>query len=415
MTTEKIFTGAQIGVDALPKGILAPVQYQFDLEAANDDFLLGMSSVRMKKFSISDDGSVKKGIREQIAINLNGFSGDGDDHKMLFKYLAQRALEIEAGKLQLEEITSQTHAMFISRMNRFLIPYFGEIRSEDIDYQKLSEFIAHLRSENIGAVTIKQYLGLLKRVLTVGLAEGLLVQVPTIPKVKAKSVPRGSFTVAEYANILRASKELGCIVDKVSEPTHRNTASGAFIKTESIPKEMVWTIGFMVNTFVRPVDIKLIKNKHIEIVRGEYEYLRITLPETKKHSGQIVSLKAAVRIYETLKKYQAERGYGGPNDYLFMPQVKDRQSAIQLISGHFRKVLLKTNLERGRAGQVRTLYSLRHTAITFRLLYGKGIDLLTLARNARTSVEMIERFYSSNLTAEMNIGMLQSKRTGQGV
>ena len=96
-----------------------------------------------------------------------------------------------------------------------------------------------------------------------------------------------------------------------------------------------------------------------------------------------------------------------------MPQVCDRQSAIQLISGHFRKVLLKTNLERGQAGQVRTLYSLRHTAITFRLLYGKGIDLLTLARNARTSVEMIERFYSSNLTAEMNIGMLQSKRTGK--
>ena len=61
-------------------------------------------------------------------------------------------------------------------------------------------------------------------------------------------------------------------------------------------------------------------------------------------------------------------------------------------------------------GQLRTLYSLRHTAITFRLLYGNGIDLLTLARNARTSVEMIERFYSSNLTAEMNIEMLQSKR-----
>jgi hypothetical protein len=54
---------------------------------------------------------------------------------------------------------------------------------------------------------------------------------------------------------------------------------------------------------------------------------------------------------------------------------------------------------------------LRHTAITFRLLYGNGIDLLTLARNARTSVEMIEKFYSSTLTAEMNIEMLQSRRT----
>jgi len=61
-------------------------------------------------------------------------------------------------------------------------------------------------------------------------------------------------------------------------------------------------------------------------------------------------------------------------------------------------------------GRRRTLYSLRHTAITFRLLYGGSIDLLTLARNARTSVEMVEKFYSSNLTAEMNIDLLQGKR-----
>jgi len=73
--------------------------------------------------------------------------------------------------------------------------------------------------------------------------------------------------------------------------------------------------------------------------------------------------------------------------------------------------LEETGIRKGSLGQNRTLYSLRHTAITFRLLYGKGIDLLTLARNARTSVEMIERFYTSNLSPEMNIEMLQSRRS----
>jgi integrase len=356
---------------------------------------------------------IRREFVEQSALTLtrNSSGSSGGGEKRYFKYLANKALEIEDGKLQLLEITEQTHAMFVSRLNRYLVPYFGELLAEEINYQKLTEFIAYLRSENIGAVTIKQYMGLLKRILTVGLSEGIITQVPIIPRVKAKSVPRGSFTVQEYSQILRAAKDLSRIVDKVNEPTHRNTASGAFIKTESVPKEIIWMIGFMVNTFVRPVDIKLIKHKHIEIVRGEHDYLRITLPETKKHAGQIVSMRAAVRIYDALRKHQMERGYGESDDWLFLPQVRDRQSAIQLISGHFRKVLLKLNLERGRAGQVRTLYSLRHTAITFRLLYGKGIDLLTLARNARTSVEMIERFYSSNLTAEMNIGMLQSKRT----
>jgi hypothetical protein len=44
------------------------------------------------------------------------------------------------------------------------------------------------------------------------------------------------------------------------------------------------------------------------------------------------------------------------------------------------------------------------------LLYGEGIDLLTLARNARTSLEMVDKFYASELSAEMNVAMLHSRR-----
>jgi hypothetical protein len=44
-------------------------------------------------------------------------------------------------------------------------------------------------------------------------------------------------------------------------------------------------------------------------------------------------------------------------------------------------------------------------------LRGKKIDLIKQARNARTIVQMIDRFYASNLTAEMNIDLLQGKQT----
>jgi hypothetical protein len=44
----------------------------------------------------------------------------------------------------------------------------------------------------------------------------------------------------------------------------------------------------------------------------------------------------------------------------------------------------------------------------FRLLNSEGLDLMTLARNARTSVEMIDRFYASHLTPEMKVTELQS-------
>ena len=69
-----------------------------------------------------------------------------------------------------------------------------------------------------------------------------------------------------------------------------------------------------------------------------------------------------------------------------------------------------TGLANAVAGEERTIYSLRHTAIMYRLIFGDGINTLMLARNARTSVEMIDRFYAKPLTGEMNVGMLQSKK-----
>ncbi len=56
------------------------------------------------------------------------------------------------------------------------------------------------------------------------------------------------------------------------------------------------------------------------------------------------------------------------------------------------------------------LHLIRHTCIMYRLIYGDGMDLLTLATNARKSVDMIARFYASQLTGEMNIDMIQSRR-----
>lgn len=50
----------------------------------------------------------------------------------------------------------------------------------------------------------------------------------------------------------------------------------------------------------------------------------------------------------------------------------------------------------------------------YRLLYGDGINTLVLARNARASVEMIDRFYAKPLSGEMDIGMLQSRRKRSG-
>lgn len=332
------------------------------------------------------------------------------DTEFIFDDVAKIALNREMAKCAQGEITPQTFGMFKSRLKAKILPFFQGSPLSKIDYEAVARFVNFLHTNDIQPITIKQYLGLLKRILSIALEQEWIYKIPLFPKIKAKSTPRGSFTCKEYREILKASRRLSRTCHTIPD-NHRVTSGGAYMHLETVPFEMTWLIQFMVNSFVRPVDIKLIKHKHVETISGANTYLRLNLPKTKSHTGQIVTLKAGAFVYDRLRRYQTSRGYGRAEDYLFLPEAKDRAGAIQLITGHFRKILKQSGATIGQEGQTRTLYSLRHTAITFRLLYGQGIDLLTLARNARTSVDMIERFYSSNLTAEMNIEMLQSKRT----
>jgi hypothetical protein len=174
---------------------------------------------------------------------------------------------------------------------------------------------------------------------------------------------------------------------------------------------MRWLIALMVNGFMRPTDLKNVQHKHVEVIRGRHIYLRLNLPESKRHTETIITLRPAVRAYEMLRTHAKRANRATPDDYLFFPELPDRKKAMMAMDYQFRRILDYAGLRIGKRGQNRTIYSLRHTAITFRLVYGQGIDLLTLAKNARTSVEMVERFYASELDTELNVGMLQSKRT----
>ena len=58
-------------------------------------------------------------------------------------------------------------------------------------------------------------------------------------------------------------------------------------------------------------------------------------------------------------------------------------------------ILDELNLKFDREGQRRTAYSLRHTYICMRLM--EGADIYQIAKNCRTSVEMIEKYYASHI------------------
>ena len=332
--------------------------------------------------------------------------------KYSFRVLAEQMLAQERLKVMRGELANHSLTMLASRLNKHVIPYFGERHIGKICNDSVAKFADYLTSLELSSITLSQYMIALRKVFNHAITKDIIRRVPQMPKIKPQSTPRGGFTVDEYKTLLRTAKQMSRIKEVEKQTTHRNRRNGIFTATETVPHEFAWLIGFMVNSFVRPVDIKLIQHKHVQIVRKDGRvYLRLTLPETKRHRAQIVTLRPAVRIYEHLKTYMAKQGLAKQEDYLFLPNIKDREAAIYLIGKYFRQMLERTGLRQGNLGQNRTIYSLRHTAITFRLLYGQGIDLLTLARNARTSVEMIERFYASELSPEMNVSMLHSRRT----
>ncbi|MCP6770047.1 hypothetical protein NL529_34880, partial [Klebsiella pneumoniae] len=66
-----------------------------------------------------------------------------------------------------------------------------------------------------------------------------------------------------------------------------------------------------------------------------------------------------------------------------------------------------------REGQRRTAYSLRHTYICLRLM--EGADIYQIAKNCRTSVEMIEKFYASHIKNQLSAAAINVKRPPRNV
>ncbi len=321
--------------------------------------------------------------------------------------LIEEVLLAELQKVQRDQIKHGTYVMTKIRLEGLVFEFFSSQALHEIDERVLEDFICFLTQKNLKTSTIQGYIAQTRKVMRLLCRKKILPAVPSFAALKSQPNSRGAFTLTEYSAILRRSKQL-------RDQTYLDWRDGQAHWIQSayhkMPTEMNWLFRFMVYTFVRPGDIRQIKNKHIEVVRNGYSYLRLNLPEVKRHKAATVSLPAAVQIYATLLKHQKSHGYGQPDDYVFFPELQNRRMVVDIAGWCLNWILKDLGLKVGPHGTDRSLYSLRHTAITFRLIYGGNIDLLTLARNARTSVEMIEKFYASTLSAEMNIALLHGKR-----
>jgi hypothetical protein len=95
-----------------------------------------------------------------------------------------------------------------------------------------------------------------------------------------------------------------------------------------------------------------------------------------------------------------------------MPQERDRTQALEPLGCQFKYTQVLAGLARmdEQRNQTRRHHRRRHTAIMLRLLYLGYIDLRTLARIARTRLEMVDRLSASQPTAQMKLGCYMAGR-----
>ncbi len=186
---------------------------------------------------------------------------------------------------------------------------------------------------------------------------------------------------------------------------------------------------FAVNTGLRPDEAWRLEFRDVTIVDDEDLGKTILEIEVrgKRGVGYCKSMPGAVRPFERLRsRLRPARIYGvnTPTETSVNSNVLREQwrtpEPTDLIFPKWQRELFKTILDEqklrfDREGRPRTAYSLRHTYIGLRLM--EGADTYQIAKNCRTSVEMIEKYYAAHIKTSLDaaaINVMRPKKNKKG-
>jgi integrase len=289
----------------------------------------------------------------------------------------------------------------------YLVPYFGKMALSEITAGKVQEYRIHRRQLSIDkrgkppsrtamhheTVTIRQ-------VLKTALRHGWLSALPDLSqpyKTSGKITHRAWFSPEEYQQLYEATGH------RAQEPLNNRHRWAC--------EQLHDYVLFMANTGLRPDEAARLEFRDVKIVKdhGSKETILEIEVRGKRGIGWCKSTHRAVFPFERLRSrlrpdvlpdsdeddaatVEAMAKKAKPK--LVKPQPTDRLFPMKQ-RGLLNTILNELKLKLDRDGNVRTSYSLRHTYVCFRLM--EGADIYQIAKNCRTSVEMIEKFYAAHI------------------
>lgn len=320
------------------------------------------------------------------------------DQKFTFAYFADKCF-----KTQQELVTKGLRHPQQQKLDKYrlydpeigLAVFFNQTDIRTLSTKSYLDYISYVKrtKPSISASSTFNHLAsCFRKVLKAALQEGLINQIPDTPREQRKEIPRSYFKFYplvphekdEYKRILEISKKLG----------EENSPNGDIPISEELYEFILW----QTHTFMRPTVSEAfgVRFKDVTVVNDPIEEQKHLLIRIAGKTGfrTVVSMPAAVTVFLRLQKKNKNQ-----EDFLFMPQVKNRTNASNYMGRMFRFVLKEAKvLPDDLSSGTHTLYSLRHTSICMRLVNSRGkINIFTLAKNAGTSVEQIRRFYAKQL------------------
>jgi integrase len=286
-----------------------------------------------------------------------------------------------------------------TRLRLHLVPFFGNMGLSEITPGQIQEYRIHRHEETVekngkppARNTMHQEIVVLRQTLKTAVRHRWLDRLPDLSepyKASGKISHRAWFSPEEYKQLYEATRERA-----------RNPKNPRY-KWES--EQLHDYVLFMANTGLRPDEANRLEFRDVKIVEDEGTQETILEIEVrgKRGVGYCKSTNDAVRPFQRL----VERNKPQPTDPVFPKSHREL----------FNTILDEEGLKKDREGQHRTAYSLRHTYICLRLM--EGADIYQIAKNCRTSVEMIEKYYASHLknsldAAAINIRKKKAKKKG---
>jgi integrase len=272
----------------------------------------------------------------------------------------------------------------------YLNPFFGKMPLSQITAGTLQDYrISRVKPTEDKKVpsrsTMHHETVTLRQVLKTAVRQGWLSHVPDVSapyRASGKVVHRAWFSPDEYKKLYTA--------------TRANIKAQKNKRYVHLAEQLHGKILFMANTGIRPDEANWLEYRDIEIVEDDATGETILEIEVrgKRGVGYCKSTSGAVRPFQRM----IERNQPEPTDRLFPVDHKKQ----------FNRILEEEDLKVDRQGNRRTLYSLRHSYISFRLL--EGADIYQIAKNCRTSVEMIEKHYAVHLKNNLDAAAINVRK-----